>query len=44
MAFEKKRIGIGQVRENTTMKSGKASKVFRGMNFLETVLKEFGLC
>ena len=43
MAFEKKRTGIGQVRENTTMKSGKASKVFKGMDFLETVLKGYGL-
>ena len=43
MAFEEKKTGIGQVRKNTTMKSGKASKVFKGMNFLSTELKKFEL-
>ena len=37
-----KKLGVPK-RCTTTMKSGKASKVFRGMNFLETVLKGFGL-
>ena len=37
-----KKLGVPK-RCTTTMKSGKASKVFKGMNFLETTLKEFGL-
>ena len=37
-----KKLGVPK-RCTTTMKSGKASKVFKGMNFLETVLKGFGL-
>lgn len=37
-----KKIGVPK-RCFTTMRSGKASKVFRGMNFLETELKKFGL-
>lgn len=37
-----KKLGVPK-RCTTTMKSGKASKVFRGMNFVETVLKGFGL-
>ena len=37
-----KKLGVPK-RCTTTMKSGKASKVFKGMNFLETVLKEFDL-
>ena len=37
-----KKLGVPK-RCTTTMKSGKASKVFKGMNFLETVLKGYGL-
>ena len=37
-----KKLGVPK-RCTTTMKSGKASKVFKGMNFVETVLKGFGL-
>ena len=37
-----KKLGVPK-RCTITMKSGKASKVFRGMNFVETVLKGFGL-
>ena len=37
-----KKLGVPK-RCTTTMKSGKASKVFKGMNFMETVLKGFGL-
>jgi hypothetical protein len=35
-----KKLGVPK-RCTTTMKSGKASKVFKGMNFMETVLKGF---
>ena len=37
-----KKLGVPK-RCTTTMKSGKASKVFKGMNFMETVLKGFDL-
>ena len=37
-----KKLGVPK-RCLTTMKSGKASKVFKGMDFLETVLQKFGL-
>ena len=37
-----KKLGVPK-RCTTTMKSGKSSKVFRGMNFVETILKGFGL-
>ena len=37
-----KKLGVPK-RCLTTMKSGKASKVFRGMNFLSTELKKFEL-
>lgn len=37
-----KKLGVPK-RCTTTMKSGKASKAFKGMNFMETVLKGFGL-
>ena len=37
-----KKLGVPK-RCTTTMKSGKASKVFKGMNFVETILKGFGL-
>ena len=37
-----KKLGVPK-RCTTTMKSGKASKVFKGMDFLETVLQKFGL-
>ena len=37
-----KKLGVPK-RCTTTMKSGKASKVFKGMNFVETVLKGFEL-
>ena len=37
-----KKLGVPK-RCTTTMKSGKASKVFKGMNFLENVLKGYGL-
>ena len=37
-----KKLGVPK-RCTTTMKSGKASKVFRGMNFMETVLKGYDL-
>ena len=37
-----KKLGVPK-RCMTTMKSGKASKVFKGMNFLETELKKFDL-
>ena len=40
LAFKK--LGVPK-RCTTTMKSGKASKVFKGMNFMETVLKGFDL-
>ena len=40
LAFKK--LGVPK-RCLTTMKSGKASKVFRGMNYMDTVLKGFGL-
>ena len=35
-----KKLGVPK-RCATTMKSGKASKVFKGMNFMETVLRNF---
>lgn len=37
-----KKLGVPK-RCTTTMKSGKASKVFKGMNFMETVLKGYDL-
>ena len=37
-----KKLGVPK-RCTTTMKSGKASKVFNGMNFLSTELKKFEL-
>ena len=37
-----KKLGVPK-RCTTTMKSGKASKVFKGMNFLETTLQKFGV-
>ena len=37
-----KKLGVPK-RCLTTMKSGKASKVFKGMNFLETTLQKFGV-
>jgi hypothetical protein len=37
-----KKLGVPK-RCTTTMKSGKASKVFKGMDFLETVLKRFSV-
>ena len=40
LAFKK--LGVPK-RCTTTMKSGKASKVFKGMNFMETVLKGYDL-
>ena len=40
LAFKK--LGVPK-RCATTMKSGKASKVFKGMDYVETVLKGFGL-
>lgn len=40
LAFKK--LGVPK-RCTTTMKSGKASKVFKGMDFLETTLQKFGV-
>ena len=37
-----KKLGVPK-RCMTTMKSGKASKVFKGMDFMETVLQKFGV-
>ena len=37
-----KKLGVPK-RCLTTMKSGKASKVFKGMNYLETTLQKFGV-
>ena len=37
-----KKLGVPK-RCTTTMKSGKASKVFKGMNFMETILKGYDL-
>lgn len=37
-----KKLGVPK-RCTTTMKSGKASKVFKGMNFVETTLQKFGI-
>lgn len=37
-----KKLGVPK-RCTTTMKSGKASKVFKGFNFLESVLKKYDL-
>ena len=37
-----KKLGVPK-RCATTMKSGKASKVFKGMDYVETVLKGYGL-
>lgn len=37
-----KKLGVPK-RCTTTMKSGKASKVFKGMDFMGTVLQKFGL-
>ena len=37
-----KKLGVPK-RCTTTMKSGKASKVFKGMDFLETTLQKFGV-
>ena len=37
-----KKLGVPK-RCTTTMKSGKPSKVFKGFNFLESVLKKYDL-
>lgn len=37
-----KKLGVPK-RCITTMKSGKPSKVFKGMDYMQTVLERFGL-